>query len=155
LFRIVLGVLLSALASYAADPLVGAWEMNPAKSSFHGKPARSFRETITPAGDGLSIRREVVNAAGKAIDRTYSYVFDGKSHVAEFEADANHSHHAIRCERKAHGQIERVTDHDHGKATSMNRHTLSPDGKTITLVRSGSDDGTGKTYRETLILERR
>lgn len=155
MFRIVVSVVLSAFASYAADPLVGVWEMNPAKSSFHGKPARSFRETITQASDGLRIRRETVNAAGKALDRTYSYVFDGKSHVAEFEADANHSHHTIRCERKAPGQIERVTDHDHGKATSVNRHTLSPDGKALTLVRSGSDDGNGKQYRDTLILERR
>lgn len=155
MYRIVVCVVLSAFASYAADPLVGVWEMNPAKSSFHGKPARSFRETITLASDGLRIRREMVNAAGKAIDRTYFYVFDGKSHVAEFEADANHSHHTIRCERKASGQIQRVTDHDHGKATSSNTHTLSPDGKTLTLVRSGSDDGNGKPYRDTLILERR
>lgn len=84
MFRIVLGAALSAFVSCAADPLVGVWEMNPAKSSFHGKPPQSFRETITRSGDVLSIRREIVNAAGKALDRTYTYVFDGRSHVAEF-----------------------------------------------------------------------
>ena len=154
MFWVVLSVL-SSLAVYAADPLVGVWKLDPAKSSFHGKHPRSFLETITQANGGLRIRREMVNAAGKVIDRTYFYVFDGKSHLAEFEADANHSHHTIRCERKGSGEIERETNHDHGKAISSNRHTLSADGKTLTLVRSGSDDGTGKPYRETLILDKR
>ena len=72
MFWLVVSVFLSACASYAADPLVGVWELNPAKSTFHGKAPRSFRETITQASDGLRLRQELVNASGKAIDRTYS-----------------------------------------------------------------------------------
>lgn len=97
----------------------------------------------------------MVNADGRTLDRAYTYVFDGESQVAEFEADTYHQRHTIRCERKGLGQIERVADHDHGKATSLNRHTLSPDGEALTLTRSGSDDGTGKPYRSALILDRK
>ncbi len=153
MIQIVAGIL-AVFPLSAADSFVGVWVMNAGKSAFHASPVRSFRETIIEADGEVRIRREMINGAGKTIDRTYVYVFDGKSHIADFEADANHTHHTIRCKRNGPREIERVTDHDRGKATSTNRHTLSADSKTITLVRSGSDDGTGKPYRDTLILEK-
>ena len=153
LIQIVAGIL-AVFPLCAADPFTGVWVMNAGKSTFHASPMRSFRETIIEGDGQVRIRRQMIDRTGKAIDRTYVYVLDGKSHIADFEADASHSHHTIVCKRNGRREIERVTDHDHGKATTTNRHTLSADSKTITLVRSGSDDGTGKPYRDTLILEK-
>ena len=153
--KTLVGLALS-FALYAADPLVGVWELNVAKSSAEGiRLPQNSRETITEDASGLRIRREMVNRDGKVTVQTFHYVFDGKSHAAELGVDAKHSHHSMRFERKAPGVIERIVDHDHGKVISSYRHTLSPDGKTITAFSSNSDDGTGKPYRSTLVFERR
>jgi hypothetical protein len=140
----------------AADPLVGVWELNVARSKAEGaRLPQKVRETITEDAKGLRIRREMTNADGKVTDHTNLYIFDGKNHTSDLGEDANHAHHTMRFERLGPGVIQRTTDHDHGKVTSTYRHTLSPDGKTITVTRAGTDNGKGKPYRATLVLERK
>lgn len=149
-------VIASSFVLYAADPLVGVWELNVAKSSAKGsRLPQKVRETITEYAGGLRIRRERVNAEGKVTDQTFHYVFDGKNHPVELGIDAKHTHHSMRFERRGPGVIERTVDHDHGKVISTYRHTLSPDGKTITVLSFSSDDGTGKPYKTTQVLEKR
>ncbi|MDX1981518.1 MAG: hypothetical protein SFV51_14720 [Bryobacteraceae bacterium] len=139
-----------------ADPLVGVWELNVAKSTAEGRRLpQKVRETITEHASGLLIRRERVYGDGKVTDQTFHYVFDGKNHPVELGGDAKHTHHTMRFERKGPGVIERKVDHDHGKVISTLRHTLSPDGKTITVLSFGSDDGTGKPYKATVVFEKR
>lgn len=139
-----------------AEPLVGVWELNAAKSSAEGRRLpQKVRETITEYAGGLRIRREMVNRDGKVTDQTFHYVFDGKSHPVELGVDAKHTHHTMMFERKGPGVIERKVDHDHGKVISTYRHKLSPDGKTITVLSFSSDDGTGKPYNTTLVFEKR
>lgn len=147
--------LASALALHAADPLVGVWELNVAKSTAEGqKLPRKIRETIIEDGKGLRIRREMVNRDGKVTDQTLQYVFDGKSHASELSEDAKHKHHTIRFERIGPGIIERKVDHDHGKLLSSYRHTISPDRRTITVLTASADEETGKPIRRTLIFEK-
>jgi len=152
----ILVVIASSFALYAADPFVGVWELNVAKSSAEGRqlPQR-VRETITEYESGLRIRREMVSGDGKVTDQTLYYVFDGKKHPVELGIDAKHTHHTMQFERKGPRAIERKVDHDHGKVISTYQHTLSPDGKAITVRSFSSDDGTGRKYNATLVFEKR
>ena len=151
-----LAVMAASLALYAADPFVGLWELNVAKSSAEGtRLPQKVRETISEHQSGLRIRREMVNADGKATDQTFHYVFDGRDHPADLGVDAKHTHHAMRFERKGPRVIERRVDHDHGKVISTYRHTLSAGGKSITVRSFGGDEGTGAKFTATLVFEKR
>ena len=148
--------LASSLGLYAADPLVGVWELNVAKSQGEGiRLPQKVREMIAEDVKGLRIRREMTNRDGKVTDQTFLYVFDGKNHTGDLGLDAKHTHHTMRFEKIGPGIIERKVDHDHGKVTSSYRHTVSSDGKTITVTSTSSDDGNGKPYRTTQVFEKR
>lgn len=132
------------------------WELNIAKSKGDGVALpRKVRETITEDAQGLRIRREMVNRDGKLTDQTFHYIFDGKDHSSDLGVDAKHQHHTMRFERIGPGIIQRTVDHDHGKVISTYRHTLSPNGKAITVTSTSTDDGNGNLYRTTQVFEKR
>src|SRR5918993_154651 len=80
-YRIVLSLSFGALTLAAADPLIGTWKMNVAKSKFSPQPApRSVTSTISDEGDWIITKTDGTDALGQPINRTNRYKRDGNAY---------------------------------------------------------------------------
>src|ERR1700688_4948832 len=71
-----------ALAAGAADPVVGTWTLNVAKSKFNPGPApKSQTRTYSVDADGVSLSVSGVGADGAAISQESTYKYDGKAYA--------------------------------------------------------------------------
>ena len=81
--RIVTACLLATLATNlsAADPFLGTWKLNIAKSNFEPGPApRAATVTWSTSAGGTEIRTEGTRADGRAMHESYAAVYDGIQH---------------------------------------------------------------------------
>jgi hypothetical protein len=140
-------VMLCAPAS-AADPFVGEWKMNPAKSEYSG---RSMPESGTvrfePEVDGLRHTIEWADAEGQGVRNTFRAKFDGK------EYPALRSGQTVSRKRLDANTFEATFKKD-GKLTNRDRWAISADGRTLTFTSAGVDSSTGKPFKTTTIFER-
>jgi len=82
LTRIFLGTLITigsaALAAGTADPVVGTWKLNAAKSTFSVGPAlKSQTRIYTQSAQGITLNMKTVGADGKEISSQTTYQLDG------------------------------------------------------------------------------
>jgi len=128
-----LAVLGAAGLLWAADPFVGTWKMNPAKSKFSSFVApKSFTVTFAAQENGVNMVQDILEADGKVIHRSVAFKYDGKDHpvtapdidtVSATNPNANTIHYAFK---------------KGGKESYKGRAAVSKDGKTF------ADNGGGK-----------
>jgi hypothetical protein len=74
-------MMLPQAASAQADPFIGTWKLNPAKSTYKGQePWQSATFVVTPASQGLTYTGDFVLANGTATRTVASLIYDGKPH---------------------------------------------------------------------------
>ena len=72
-----------ATVAMAADPHVGTWKMNVAKSkSKSGPPDKSSTVTVTAQENGIKLVGDRVDAEGKASHQEFAAKYDGKDYPA-------------------------------------------------------------------------
>lgn len=142
--------LLVALCTPAlpADPFIGEWKMNPAKSEYNGKPIPdSGIVRFEPEVDGLRHTIELVEADGQGVRNTFRAKFDGKDYPAL------KSGQTVSRKRVDPNTFEATFKKD-GKVTNRDRWAVSGDGKTITVTSTGVDASTRKAFKTTTVFER-
>ena len=113
-----------------ADPFLGIWTLNAAKSKFEpGAAPRSLTMTWTRDSDGIKVRSEGVRADGLPINETYIAVYDGKERKKpgpwNFDAVINRSI----------SDTEREDIFKKGGAiVGTSRLAVSADGKVLTTI---------------------
>lgn len=132
-----------------SDPIIGVWEMNPARSSLtRGVAARSEVLVMVPEPGGVkSILVTVSDERGNA--EVHHFLFDGKPHATEGSDQREMS-------------AERVNSHTieakiirNGKQTATRRFQVSEDGKTLTVIGNGAT-GNGTPYaNDTRVYEKK
>jgi hypothetical protein len=127
--------LAAAMSLLAADPFLGTWKMNPAKSKYNPGPApKSATMAYTQDGDWIVGKSDTVGADGRATTATNRYKRDGKEYpyksatgdsgtIAVKAIDANTAQATIKA----------------GKSTLTIRTTISNDGKSFTRTTKGTD----------------
>ena len=81
---------LSILSAQGADPRVGSWHLNVAKSKYSPGPApKSQTLKIEAAGKGEKVTSETVSATGDKTVTEYTAEFDGKPHPLKGSALAD------------------------------------------------------------------
>jgi hypothetical protein len=79
--NLTLTVLAAAMTLSAADPFMGTWKMNPAKSKYSPGPApKSATVAYTQDGDWVVGKNDTVGADDKATTATNRYKRDGKEY---------------------------------------------------------------------------
>src|SRR5258708_15078399 len=73
------------LADGAADPVVGTWTLNVAKSNFNPGPAPKSQTRTYSAGVSLEVKG--VGADGTATSQESTFKYDGKAYVMKGAAD--------------------------------------------------------------------
>ncbi len=132
---------------WAADPFVGTWKMNPAKSKFTNTVLKNYTITFSAQGVGLKAVEEFVNADGKTIQRSWTAKYDGKDYpVTAPDLDAI-------SVKKTNANTAEYVCKKNGKEAWSGRAVVSKDGKTCTNTGGGKDEK-GQSFTYTIFLEK-
>ncbi len=138
------------MAAGAADPIVGTWQLNVAKSKFVPGPAlKSQTRVYTESAQGISMKVTQVTADGTTMTQESTFKYDGKDYPFSGSADWD----SLSLTRKDANTVV-STQKRAGKAIGSTVRTISKDGKVLTLVTKGTG-ANGKPYGSTVVLDRR
>jgi hypothetical protein len=134
----------------AADPVVGTWQLNAAKSKFSPGPApKSDTRTYTESADGITMTWKTVAADGKEMNFKSTFKTDGK----DYPLTGSPNFDALSLK-----QVDSHTVHSiqkkGGKAVGETTRTVSKDGKEMTLASkfTGAD---GVAYNNVMVYDRK
>ena len=128
-------VLVSAAALWAADPVVGTWKLNLAKSKYNpGLAPKSETRVYEVQGAGIKLTVNGVAADGQRISVGYTAETDAKDYAITGLGTID----AIK--------LTKIDDHSaavtlsHGSVPVARAvRTVSPDGRTLTITYKGTD----------------
>src|SRR5215510_4835147 len=125
---------MSPLSNFAqADPIIGTWKLNLAKSKFSpGPPPKSQTVTYEAVGQGVKVTAKGTDAEGKPLDIQTTANYDGKDYPVTGIPDWD----TIAWKRIDAYKIE-VTRKKAGKVVSTATNVVSNDGKTRTITEKG------------------
>jgi hypothetical protein len=112
-----------------ADPAVGTWKLNLAKSTFGGGPAlKSQIRSYSQTAKGITLKMKTVSAEGKETTTQTTYQVDGKDYPSMGNPDFD-SLSGLRIDTNTtEFTLKRV-----GKPVGTIRRTVSKDGQTLTF----------------------
>ena len=120
----------------AADPLIGTWKLNVAKSKYSpGPPPKSTLVKFEAAGEGVKVTADVVTADDKASHTEYTGNYDGKDYPLTGSGTGADTVSLRRIDART---TER-TDKKGGKVVMTFTRKVSSDGKTLTVTVNGVD----------------
>jgi hypothetical protein len=133
-----------------ADPFVGTWVLNLAKSKYTPGPApKSASIAITMQGRTVTVMTDAVSATGVASHWMYAASVDGKDYPASGNPDVD----TIALKQVDARTVEAVQKKA-GKPTLTVRRTVSADGRTMTVTSSGKN-AAGVAITNVAVYERK
>jgi hypothetical protein len=117
-------------AGTAADPVVGTWKLDVAKSMFGaGRAVKAQTRTYSQSAQGITLKIKTVGADGKETTAQTTYQLDGKDYpvagAAEYDSLSG---------KQIDGNTAEFTLMKAGKTVGTTRRTVSMDGKTLTAT---------------------
>ena len=121
----------------SADPWLGTWKLNVAKSKYEPASLTPKSQTTRQAASGDTVTATVdgVDAQGKPIHTEITYKFDGKPYEYKGAPDPKSTRTYTRISSSTYQFVNKVD----GKITTTSRVTVAADGKTRTIVTTGRD----------------
>ncbi len=124
-----------ASAAGTADPVVGTWTLNVAKSKFSPGPApKSSIRTYVQTAQGLSMTVKGLNADGSPISIQTTFQYDGK----DYPYSGSPIFDSLSLKRVNGTTVKSVLKKD-GKAVGTSTRSLSAHGKVLTLSTKATD----------------
>lgn len=125
-----LAALVASTILWAADPALGTWKLNVAKSKFSpGPPPKSGTIVYEAVGDAIKRSGETVDAKGVATNMQYTASFDGK----DYPVTGSPLFDAIATKRVDDHTAEATLKRG-GKVVGSGRRVVSKDGKSMTIT---------------------
>ena len=125
---------LAAAACFAADPQMGTWRLNEAKSKFApGRPKNTMVVYKEAAGGKVKITTDGFDANGKPKHSEWTGKFDGREYPVTGDPDAD-----MRSYRKLDDRTLDFTAKKSGKVTVNGRVVVAADGKSRTVTTTGT-----------------
>jgi hypothetical protein len=146
-FTVTLGVLAAAVA-FAADPEMGTWKLNEAKSKIAAGMPKNHTVVYEAAGDSVKITVDGTDKDGKATHNEWTGKFDGKDYPVTGDSTSD-----MRSYTKVDAQRLKFTVKQSGKITTTGRVVVSADGKTRTVTVSGTD-AEGKKFKSVAVYDK-
>jgi hypothetical protein len=143
------GLILAAGASYAADPLMGTWHLNEAKSKI--TPGTAKNTTVVYGGGMMGkvkITVDGTDGSGKPAHNVWSGKFDGKDYAVTGDPTAD-----TRSYSKVNDRTLEIINKKDGKVVSKGRAVVTPDGKRRTLNVTGTTEK-GKKFKNTAVYDK-
>ena len=147
---IVIAAAVVEMAAQGADPLVGTWELNVAKSKYTPGPApRSETRTYVVAGQDIKASSKGVDGSGKPTAGSWTVNYDGKDRPETGYPNAD----TLSLKRVTASSTE-FTQKRAGKVVITGTRTISPDGKVMTITYKGTD-ASGQSINNVEVFEKR
>jgi len=128
-------------AAQQANPRIGKWKLKQ-------EPPAVNIMTYEPAGQGMKVTVDAVNASGQKTHWTYTTMFDGKDEPITGNPNADTA--AVTTKDKTTNEIVYKKD---GKVTQTATNAISADGKTVTVTFHRTD-AQGKPVTTVAVYER-
>jgi len=135
---------------WSADPSLGTWKLNLARSAFHPGPGfQSETRTYEDQKDGVKVTIRTVDARGRVVTSVYLTTPDGEQHAVSGSGGPADS---VALQRINEFTAESTLMHA-GKEIAKTTRVVSEDGRTMTITYRGLDpEGNAVTY--TLVFDR-
>jgi hypothetical protein len=139
----------AVVAAPAADPVIGTWQLNVARSKFSPGPApKSDSRTYAATDQGIAMTWKSVGADGKEIVAKSTFKADGKDYPVTGAPNFDSL------------SLQQVDDHTvkstqkrGGKVIGTTTRTVSRDGKVLTLTSKGTSP-TGAPYDNVMVYDK-
>jgi hypothetical protein len=139
---------LAGAACFAADPQMGTWKLNEAKSKFEPATPKNTMVVYEAAGNEVKVTVNGVDAKGKSTHNQWTGKFDGKNYPVTGDPASD-----ARSFKKIDDRTLESTVWNHGKVIGTGRMVVSADGKSRTVARRGTD-AKGKKFANTAVYNR-
>jgi hypothetical protein len=149
----VLGCLCGAIVMSAANPIIGPWKLNSAKTrSSPGPPPKAVTAVYSQEGDWIIAKMTGVDAAGRPFNRTHRYKQDGREYPSEWGPPAQGVRGMLSVKKIDDHTAEVVLKFEDGASITRQR-VISKDGNTMTFTDSGTT-AKGETINSVMVWER-
>ena len=132
-----------------SNPVIGTWKLNLEKSKFSpGPPLESGTIKYEPAGAGIAVTTDAVNAEGVHTATYYKANWD----VKDYPITGSQTADTVSLNRIDDYTTER-TDKKGGKVVGTLRRVVSQDGKTLTIT-TKSTNAQGQAVNNVMVYEK-
>jgi hypothetical protein len=133
---------------FAADPQMGTWKLNEARSKITPGTTKSTMVVYEAAGEKVKVTVNGIDAKGKATHNQWTGKFDGKDYpvIGDSTSDA-------RSYKKRDDRTSEFNTMNHGRVVGSGRIVVSADGKSRTVVTSGTDRD-GKSFKNVAVYDK-
>ena len=136
-------------AAFAADPVVGTWKLNVAKSTFTPGPApKSQTRTYVESAQGITLTVKTTTADGKETTTTVTFKDDGKPYPVSGSPDYD-----MVSVKRVDATTVHSTQMKAGATVGTGVRSVSKDGKTLTFAQKGTH-ATGVKYDDVSVYDR-
>jgi len=138
----------AAGACFAANPHLGTWKLNEAKSKLAPGMGKSTMVTYTEQKDKIRVTVEGVDKDGKATHGVWVGKFDGKAYPAKGNMSWNSAAY-----KEINDRTNEITTMKDGKTVWSGKIAVAADGKSRTVTINGTDEQ-GKKFKSTAVYDK-
>jgi hypothetical protein len=131
-----------------ADPQMGTWKLNEAKSKFAPGVSKNHTVVYEAAGDDVKITADGKDKDDNATHNEWTGKFDGKDYPITGDPNSD-----TRSYKKVNDRTLEMTGKKDGKVTVSGRIVVSADGKTRTVTVGGTD-ADGKKFQNKVVFDK-
>ena len=133
---------------FAADPNMGTWKLNEAKSKLGAGMGKNHTVVYEAAGDNVKVIVDGVDKDGKPAHNEWTGKFDGKDYPVTGDPASD-----ARSYKRIDDRTLALTVKKDGKVTITGEIAVAADGKTRTVSIS-STDSSGKKIKSTAVYDK-
>ncbi|MDQ2937467.1 MAG: hypothetical protein M3R67_08145 [Acidobacteriota bacterium] len=137
-----------ATVCLAANPHMGTWKLNEAKSKFRAGATKNNTVVYEDAGDSVKVTVDGVDGDGNPIHSEWTGKFDGKFYSVTGDPASD-----MRSYRKVNNHTLSLTGKKNGKVTLTGRIVVSANGRTRTVTTTGTD-AKGKRFSNRAVYDK-
>lgn len=119
---------------FAANPYMGTWKLNEAKSKLVAGMTKNNTVMYEAAGDSVKVTVDGVDGSGKPAHNEWTGKFDGKDYPVTGDPSYD-----TRSYKKVNGNTMDLTIKKGGKVVGSGRIVVSADGKSRTVTLNTMD----------------
>jgi hypothetical protein len=139
---------LAAATCFAADPQMGTWKLNEAKSKITAGTLKNTHVVYSSMFGQVKINSDGIDANGKPIHVEWSGKFDGKDYPVSGDPNSD-----ARSYTKVNERTLTTTNKKNGNVTATGQIVVSPDGKSRTATISGTTPK-GKKFKNVAVYDK-
>src|SRR5437899_1741949 len=148
-FGLILSFFFFGLAMcFAADPHMGTWKLNEAKSKITPGTAKFTTVTFKNTSGNIRVTGDGMDANGKPMHVEWSGKFDGKDYPVTGDPNSD-----TRSYAKVNERTLTTTNKKNGKVTVTGQIVVSADGKSRTVTLNGTTPK-GKKFKNVAVYDK-